>query len=133
EDFATPSRDFRILVAIDTVLGFPNSVKRNPARFAVPAAQVDATLTRLAKELDDGLKSRTIEYIRSDGKPQKLTLKDLVDRQAGFEVSYNPNDCAEIRWGAPEGSPERASCVRHAPPDQAAKLVEYRAWCHDRK
>jgi hypothetical protein len=64
---------------------------------------------------------------------QKLTLKDRVARKAGFEMSYNPNDCVELRWAAPPGSPELASCTRHAPADQQAKMTDARAWFRDRK
>lgn len=36
EDFATPSRDLRLLIAIDVVWGFPDAVTRRPNRFATP-------------------------------------------------------------------------------------------------
>jgi hypothetical protein len=134
EDFATPSRDFRLLIAIDTVLGFPAAVRRAPARFALQAGPaLDATSKRLEQELDNSLRAKTIEYVRSDGKPHTVTLRELVDRRAGFEVSYNPNDCAELRWAATEGSAEFATCQRRAPADQLAKMAEYRAWFRDRR
>ena len=134
EDFATPSRDFRLLIAIDTVLGFPASVRRAPGRFALqPGGALEATLTRLEQELDKALRAKTIEYTRSDGKPQAVTLRALVDRRAGFEASYNPNDCAELRWAATSGSPEFATCKRRAPAAQQAKLSQYRAWFRDRR
>lgn len=133
EDFATPSRDFRLLIAIDTVLDFPAAVRRSPARFALQAKDVDATITRLEQELEKALAARSIEYTRSDGKTQTVTLKELVDRRAGFEVSYNPNDCIEHRWAAPEGSAERASCRRRAPDAQQAKLAKYRSWFQKRQ
>ena len=31
EDFATPARDFRLLIAIDVVRGYPDRVARRPA------------------------------------------------------------------------------------------------------
>src|SRR5262245_56017561 len=36
EDFSTPSRDLRLLIAIDVVLGFPDRVARRPERYAMP-------------------------------------------------------------------------------------------------
>src|SRR5204863_6842004 len=36
EDFATPSRDLRLLIAIDVVRGFPDRVLRRPERYAMP-------------------------------------------------------------------------------------------------
>ena len=35
EDFSTPSRDLRLLIAIDVVLGFPDRVARRPERYAM--------------------------------------------------------------------------------------------------
>jgi hypothetical protein len=36
EDFATPSRDLRLLIAMDVVRGFPDRVARRPERYAMP-------------------------------------------------------------------------------------------------
>jgi hypothetical protein len=51
-----------------------------------------------------------------------------VARARGFEMSYNPNDCIEIRWAAPEGSDEMRSCRRHAPAEHRARMRQYREW-----
>jgi hypothetical protein len=49
-------------------------------------------------------------------------------------MAYNPNDCVEVRWGAPENSEEAATCKRHAPQAQRAKMSsEYRSWFHERR
>lgn len=134
EDFATPSRDFRLLIAIDTVMDAPAAVKRAPKRFAIePGQSIDATVAKVEAALDKALRARSIEYVRSDGKTQTVTLREIVDRRAGFEMSYNPNDCVEVRWAAAEGSPEMASCTRHAPANQQAKMATYRTWFHERK
>src|SRR5262249_3835482 len=37
EDFATPARDLRLLIAMDVVRNFPDRVVRRPERFAMPA------------------------------------------------------------------------------------------------
>jgi cell wall-associated NlpC family hydrolase len=134
EDFATPSRDFRLLIAIDTVLAFPASVRRAPARFGLqPGAALDAAVVRIEHDLDAALRAKTVTYVRSDGKSQTITLRDLVDRRTGFEMAYNPNDCVELRWAAPDGSPEAGSCQRHAPTAQLAKMTDARAWFRDRQ
>ena len=36
EDFATPSRDLRLLIAMDVVRHFPDRVARRPERYAMP-------------------------------------------------------------------------------------------------
>jgi hypothetical protein len=133
EDYATPSRDLRLLIAIDVVRGFPQKAARRPERFATPTAgsraDVGATLNAM---LRDEAAARRFEYTRSDGSPWTLTLGDVLARTAAFEVGYDPNDCVEVRWGAPPGSAEVATCRRRAPAEQAARLDRYRAWFHDR-
>ena len=70
---------------------------------------------------------------RSDGSEATLTLADLLGRADGLEVAYNPNDCVEVRWGAPPSSNEASTCRRHAPADQVARMEEYRVWFHERR
>ena len=43
EDFATPSRDLRLLIAIDVVRGFPDRVARRPERYAMPRGEAAPT------------------------------------------------------------------------------------------
>jgi hypothetical protein len=128
EDFATPSRDMRLLISIDAVMGFPDSVLRQPARFGVSASEARAVAARLRQELETLLAARAITYVRSDGAQQRVTLAELVARKAAFEVAYNPNDCVETRWGAPAGSAEAQSCQRRAPPEQVQRMARYREW-----
>jgi hypothetical protein len=134
EDFSTPSRDLRLLIAIDLVQGFPALVVRRPARFAMPAGKSVADLKgELDALLDAELHKRTVSYERSDGAPFTITLADVVSRAPDLEVAYNPNDCPEVRWGAPAESAEITTCRRRAPAGQAAQMRTYRAWFHDRK
>jgi hypothetical protein len=134
EDFATPSRDLRLLIAIDVVRAFPDRVARRPERYAMPkdrsVADVKAELeTTLASELA----ARKFSYTRSDGSQWTLALKDVLDRTSALEMAYNLNDCVELRWGAAEGSEEASTCKRHAPASQRQKMSEYRAWFSERR
>ncbi len=133
EDYSTPARDFRLLIAIDVVGGYPDRVVRRPERFAIPdgksVAQVKAELQGV---LASELAARKFSYTRSDGSQWTLSLKDVVDRIGDLEMAYNPNDCVELRWGAPEGSAEASTCKRHAPAAQRAKMTQYRAWFRER-
>ena len=131
EDYATPSRDMRLLIAIHVLETLPERVVAHPELFNLGGRKPEAARAELARLHVDSTKARGIEYRRSDGSPFKLTVADVLARKAGFEVAYNPNDCVEIRWAAPAGSPEAAPCVRHAPDDQRAHMAEYRAWFHD--
>ena len=134
EDFATPSRDLRLLIAIDVVRGFPDRVTRRPERYAMPqgksAAEVKAELeaVRVAE-----LAARKFSYTRTDGSQWTLTLEDVLDRIADLEMAYNINDCVELRWGAPEGGEEASTCKRRASDAQRQKMTEYRAWFSERR
>jgi hypothetical protein len=135
EDFATPARDLRLLIAIDVVRKFPERVARRPERYAMPAGK---SLAQVKVELENvlaaELAARKFSYTRSDGSKWQLTLKDVLDRIVKLEMAYNINDCVEHRWGAPEGSEEAATCKRHAPSAQREKMTsEYRAWFQERR
>ena len=79
------------------------------------------------------LDRRRFVYERSDGSSFSLSLADVMARAVDLEVAYDPNDCIEVRWGAPAGSAEAATCARRAPGAQAARMRRYRAWFHERR
>jgi hypothetical protein len=134
EDYSTPARDFRLLIAIDVVRGFPDRVVRRASRFAMPSGKsADGVKSELQGVLASELVSRKIAYTRSDGSQWTLSLKDVLDRMPDFEMAYNPNDCAELRWGAKDNSDEAATCKRRAPQAQKAKMSsDYRNWFRER-
>lgn len=109
ENFSTPNRDLRLLIAMDEVLNYPQM------------KEVQSLFDRKSSEL-------TITYTRSDGSLQKLTLSEILKRRDAFEMAYNPNDGPEIRWGAPENSEERSTCKRQAPASQVEKMKSVRTW-----
>ncbi len=134
EDFATPSRDLRLLIALDVVRGFPDRVARRPERYAMPQGKSAADITaELQSVLATELAARNFSYTRSDGSSWTLTLKEVVDRGEALELAYNPNDCVELRWGAADKSEEAASCKRRAPSAQRTKMMEYRDWFSERR
>jgi hypothetical protein len=134
EDFATPSRDLRLLIAIDVVRGFPDRVARRPERYAMPKDKSVADVkAELEKVLASEIATRKFSYTRSDGSPWTLALKDMIDRMPALEMAYNVNDCVESRWGAPDKSDETSTCKRHASGQQRGKMTEYRAWFHERR
>ena len=133
EDYSTPARDFRVLIAIDVVRGFPDRVARRPNRYAMPAGKSVADVkAELQQVLASELAKRKFTYTRSDGSKWTLSLKDVIDRAPQLEMAYNPNDCVELRWGAPPGSKEASTCRRHAPQAQRAKMAKYRIWFQER-
>jgi hypothetical protein len=134
EDFATPARDLRLLIAMDVVGTFPDRVVRRPERYAMPKGKSVADVkAELESVLASELSARKFSYTRSDGSAWTLALKDVLDRASDLEMAYNLNDCVELRWGAPEKSAEASTCKRHAPSAQRAKMTEYRAWFRERR
>jgi hypothetical protein len=134
EDFATPSRDLRLLIAMDVVRTFPDRVSRRPERYAMPKDKSVADVkTELESVLASELAAHKFSYPRSDGSTWTLALKDVIDRTVALEMAYNLNDCVELRWGAAEKSDEASTCKRRAPQAQRAKMTDYRAWFHERR
>ena len=138
ESYSTPARDLRLLIAMDVVRGFSDKVRRQPAVFGAPEGQpaaLDALITRLEAARSTLLADPRFrfEYTRSDGSRFTLSLADLMQRAPTLEAAYNPNDCPELRWGAPQGSDELRTCGRRAPAEQQAKMQRYRSWFADRK
>ena len=70
----------------------------------------------------------SVNYTRTDGSQQRLTVAEILKRIDAFEMAYNPNDGIEIRWGAPENSDERSTCHRRMPPNQLEKMRSVRVW-----
>ena len=134
EDFATPSRDLRLLIAMDVVRTFPDRVARRPERYAMPAGKSVADVkAELESVLASELAARKFSYTRSDGSAWTLALKDVIDRAAALEMAYNLNDCVELRWGAADKSDEASTCKRRASAAQRAKMTDYRTWFHERR
>lgn len=133
EDFATPSRDLRLLIAMDAALGFVDRLARNPEHYGLSEGDVSAAQAELREKLREELAARTVTYTRSDKTPWTLTLAELAARRTRFEVAYNLNDCPEYRWGAEVGSEEYAPCAGRASDAQQQRLAEYQAWFSARR
>lgn len=129
EDFSTPNRDLRLLMAMDTIDEFPDKVITHPEMYRLKASEEPGEIrARLQKRSAELARSLHISYPRSDGRLQVLTLEEILKRKEAFEMGYNPNDCPEIRWGAPPGSEEMSTCRRRAPAGQRAKMEQLRVW-----
>lgn len=128
EDYATPSRDMRLLIALKVVEGLPERIRRHPELYALSGESAPSAADRVERLHEQRLDTRAIGYTRSDGSSWRLSLRELYARRANLEVGYNPNDCVEIRWGATPGSAEAATCRRRAPSDQQTRMEQYRDW-----
>jgi hypothetical protein len=129
EDFSTPNRDLRLLIAMDAVIDFPDLVARSPEDFKISkSTSSDQIKKKLQSILEQKVSELSISYTHTNGSLQKLTLSEILKRKDSFEMAYNPNDGIEIRWGAPENSEERAGCRRQTPPYQLEKMKSVRTW-----
>jgi hypothetical protein len=133
EDFSTPNRDLRLLIAMDAVLSFPERVAQFPDDYAISKpSSPEEIQEKLQLLLEKKVSELTITYTRSDGSSQKLTIAEILKRRDAFEMAYNPNDGVEIRWGAPEQSKERSTCHRQAPVSQQKTMQSVRKWFNKR-
>jgi len=128
EDYATPSRDMRLLIAINVLLDFPEKVVRYPELFNLTAQSAAQVKTRIEQLHEKLTAEKKIRYARSNGEPWELSVAEILRRKAAFEMAYNPNDCVEIRWGAKAGTEEYTSCKRHAPEQQVRQMAAVRDW-----
>ena len=133
EDFSTPNRDLRLLIAMDAVLDFPEKVLHSPGDFKMSKlSSPEHVKKNLETFLSKKLSELSITYTRTNGAEQILSLSEILKRKDAFEMAYNPNDGIEIRWGAPEKSEERSSCHRRVPQGQLEKMQSVRRWFQKR-
>ncbi len=133
EDYSTPNRDLRLLIAIDALDEFPARVAAATDHYKISRwKNVDKVKGDLEQLRGKIAAEWTIVYKRSNGSPQSLTLEEVLKRKAAFEMGYNPNDGVEIRWGAAEKSAEIKSCRRRAPASQVEGMRKLRPWFQKR-
>ena len=128
EDYSTPSRDLRLLIAMKVLTELPERVVRHPELFVLGSRRPDEVRAELERLHNRRIGERAFTYTRSDDSPWRLTVAEVLARRAAFEMAYNPNDCVELRWGAAEGTSEYETCKRHAPSEQRARMTKYRIW-----
>jgi len=128
EDFATPSRDMRLIIAMNVLLKFPEKIQSYPELFNLNANSASKVKTETELLHGQLTTEKKIQYIRSNGEPWELSVADVLARKSAFEMGYNPNDCVEVRWGAEAGTEEYASCRRNAPATQIKQMTAVREW-----
>jgi len=133
EDYATPSRDMRLLIALRVLTGLPARISEHPELFVLGGRKPAEVRAEIEALHEKQIRERAIEYRRSDGSMFRLTVADILARRPALEMAYNPNDCVEVRWGASAGAADFATCARHAPDEQRTRMEEYRAWFHEAK
>jgi hypothetical protein len=120
ETYSSPSRDARLKTAF-------KELRDRAARFIWMASIRDKKISYKGKNLaadmlavyDAHAGLCRISYTRSNG--SKITLSYEEARQRLFDMSFDPYQCPERRWGATTGS-ELATC-----PDNTMKTAWYEA------
>lgn len=133
EDYSTPSRDMRLIIAMNVLADLPEQIVRHPELFALSGREPEQVKNDIAQLHQQRTAEREIRYTRSDGSTWPLSVAEVFARKSAFEMTYNPNDCAEQRWGAKPGTEEYATCRRHAPASQIVRMAQYRPWFRDAK
>lgn len=128
EDYSTPSRDMRLLIAINVLSDLPEKIVRHPELFVMNDKNPEATQAEIEQYHAQRIQEHSIRYNRTDGSPWILSVAEVLARKSAYEMAYNPNDCAEIRWGAKPDTEEYSTCRRQAPAAQRAKMEQYRTW-----
>jgi hypothetical protein len=131
EDYATPSRDMRILIALKVLADLLERIRRDAKLYLLSNESPAVAAARIERLNDQRLRERFITYIRSNGSPWRLSLGEIYQRRSRLQTAYNPNDCVERRWGAAPDTPEFATCSRQAPVEQRARMEEHRSRFHE--
>lgn len=128
EDYSTPSRDMRLIIAINVLNGLPEKIVRHPELFVMNGRSPEQAKTEIEQYHARRIQERSIRYTRTDGSPWELSVAEALARKPAYEMAYNPNDCVEMRWGAEPDTEEYSTCRRHAPEEQHLKMEQYRIW-----
>jgi hypothetical protein len=128
EDYSTPSRDLRLIIALNVLERLADRIVLYPELFVLNGRPPEMAREEIQRLHAQRLRERQVGYQRSDGSPWQLSLAEVYARKTALETAYNPNDCPEVRWGAQPGTPEYATCRRRSPPEQLARMEQYRPW-----
>ncbi len=128
EDFATPSRDMRLLIALRVLADLPERIRRHPELYLLKGESAAAAAKNIERLHARRSRESFVTYTRSDGSSWRLSLAEIYARRPGLEIAYNPNDCVERRWGAAPGMPDFATCRRRSPAEQRERMEKYRPW-----
>jgi hypothetical protein len=104
ESFSTPGRDQKLRSSFRNIFQFIDTSA------GAHTAQSRVLVAKYASIWKSHQASCKITYTSSAGSPVNLTLNDIQARL--FDLSFDPYECVEIRWGAyPKNTTEYASCT----------------------
>ena len=109
EDFATPSRDMRLIIAMNVLAGLPQRIVQHPELFVLGGrkpAEAQQEIEDPARQADQA--SGRIEYKRTDGSSQRLTVADMHRPQGGLRDGLQPQRLRGAALGRPRWHPRDA-------------------------
>lgn len=108
ESYSTPSRDARIKAAFAQFFkDMADMIRMWTNRDSRLVYDGNFLQRDLRAVYEEESRRCTITYLSSGNRPISLTFDDMVHRL--YEMSFDPYDCIELRWGA--SGDERASCA----------------------
>jgi hypothetical protein len=125
ENYATPSRDMRLLIAMKVLTDLPERIRRHPELYVLRGEGAPTAAARIERLHAKRIREFFITYSRSDGSPWRLSLAEIYERRR-VEIAYNPNDGAAM--GAAPGTPDYGTCRRRSPAEQRERMEKYRLW-----
>ncbi|MFC2157423.1 hypothetical protein ACFLT9_06260 [Acidobacteriota bacterium] len=133
EEYSTPMRDLKLLIAIDVLLDFPNKVRRNPDSFLWPNdVTIDEVINSLQEQHRMWADEIKISLTLSDNREIEISFSEMIRNIDALEMGYNPNDSIEFRWGIKMDPHTSGSSVRRAPESQRKRMEAYRHWFRNR-
>ena len=133
EDYATPSRDMRLIIAMNVLSGLSDQVVRHPELYNLGGRKPMAVAEELRQLHARRARERGIEYRRSDGAAFKLTVAERWRARRRSRSPTTPT-IASRRAGAPRRGRSRPRCRRATrPPISRRAWLDVRAWFHDAK
>jgi len=126
EDYSTPSRDMRLIIAINVLNGLPR--RSCATRIVLDERQepreAKAKIKRYHARL---IQEHSIHYTRTDGSLLETFRSRGAGRKSAYEMLIIPTT-ARNTLGAKPGTEEYSTCRRHAPREQRVKMERYRIW-----
>ena len=83
--YSTPSRDMRLVIAMNVLTALPERIVRHPDLYVLSGRPAEEARTEVETLHARRARERTITYSRSDGSPWMLTVADILARKAAFE------------------------------------------------
>ncbi|MGR9101388.1 MAG: hypothetical protein ACU826_12560, partial [Gammaproteobacteria bacterium] len=77
EDYSTPSRDMRLIIAMNVLNGLPDKVLHHPELFLLKGRNPEEVRDEIEQYHAERIQEHSIEYTRSDGSFWKLTVADV--------------------------------------------------------